>query len=63
MQPSRKPEDQDTQKGAFGRAVRKLTPRKSSFMNLVRGKGWGKGDEIKPNDVSEEGLESFSDGS
>jgi hypothetical protein len=58
MQPPRKHDDQGTQnKGAFGRAVRKLTPRKSSFVNLLKGKGWGKGDEAKPSDGSEHSLE------
>jgi len=27
---------------AFGRAIRKLTPRKSSMVNLLKGKGWKK---------------------
>ncbi|KAH8732569.1 hypothetical protein GQ44DRAFT_670085 [Phaeosphaeriaceae sp. PMI808] len=36
---SRKHDEQDIHKGAFGRAVRKLTPRKSSFVNLLKGKG------------------------
>lgn len=30
-------------------------------MNLVRGKGWGKGDEAKPDDDLRHGLESPDD--
>jgi hypothetical protein len=60
MHPPRKHDDQMTPKGAFGRAVRKLTPRKSSFVNLLKGKGWGKGDEEKPQDMSEESVETSS---
>ncbi|KAF2747938.1 hypothetical protein M011DRAFT_24957 [Sporormia fimetaria CBS 119925] len=33
------------QGGPFGRAVRKLTPRKSSLVNLLMGKGWNKAEE------------------
>lgn len=61
MQPPRKhDDDQATHKGAFGRAVRKLTPRKSSFVNLLKGKGWGKGDEVKPSNASEQGVQAAS---
>lgn len=28
--------------GAWGRAVRKLTPRKASLVNLLKGKGWNR---------------------
>ena len=58
MQPLRKHDDQGTHKGAFGRAVRKLTPRKSSFVNLMKGKGWGKDDEAKPPDGPRPSLET-----
>ncbi|KAL5120665.1 hypothetical protein ACEQ8H_001414 [Pleosporales sp. CAS-2024a] len=54
MQPPRKQNDYEENKGAFGRAVRRLTPRKSSFVNLLKGKGWGKGDE-----ELDESLENF----
>ena len=43
----RKPEE-STPKGPIGRAVRKLTPRKASFANLFKGKGWNRSDGIKP---------------
>jgi hypothetical protein len=33
--------------------VRKLTPRKASFANLFKGKGWNKNDDAKPADVPE----------
>ncbi|KAF1978321.1 hypothetical protein BU23DRAFT_449613 [Bimuria novae-zelandiae CBS 107.79] len=36
-------------KGSFGRAIRKMTPRKSSFVNLLKGKGWNT-DESKSTD-------------
>ena len=57
MHPPRKHDDQTTPKGAFGRAVRKLTPRKSSFVNLLKGKGWGKEDEERPLDIPEQSIE------
>jgi hypothetical protein len=57
LHPPRKQDNQTTPKGAFGRAVRKLTPRKSSFVNLLKGKGWSKGDEEKPDDVREQSVE------
>lgn len=63
IQPPRKLDDQCTQKGSFGRAVRKLTPRKSSFVNLLKGKGWGKGDEGKPSESSVSHLEISANGS
>ncbi|KAI4930871.1 uncharacterized protein J4E92_004704 [Alternaria infectoria] len=44
--------------GAFGRAVRKLTPRKASLINLMKGKGWNKSD-----DSTERNQETSSDGS
>lgn len=31
--------------GAIGRAVRKLTPRKASLVNLLKGKGWNRNEE------------------
>ncbi|KAJ4305162.1 hypothetical protein N0V90_000693 [Kalmusia sp. IMI 367209] len=37
-----KPDDGISKQGSFGRAVRKMTPRKSSFVNLLKGKGWNK---------------------
>ncbi|KAF1365247.1 hypothetical protein EJ07DRAFT_51064, partial [Lizonia empirigonia] len=40
----RKPEE-STPKGPIGRAVRKLTPRKASFANLFKGKGWNRNDD------------------
>ncbi|KAF2633631.1 hypothetical protein BU25DRAFT_464792 [Macroventuria anomochaeta] len=46
----RKPEE-STPKGPIGRAVRKLTPRKASFANLFKGKGWNRNDDTKPVDV------------
>jgi hypothetical protein len=61
MRPPPKRDDEGTNnKGAFGRAVRKLTPRKSSFVNLLKGKGWGKGDEVKPPETIEQDEESSS---
>ncbi|KAF2687426.1 hypothetical protein K458DRAFT_362190 [Lentithecium fluviatile CBS 122367] len=38
---NRKHGDATPKQGPIGRAVRKLTPRKSSFVNLLKGKGWG----------------------
>jgi len=35
-----------TPKGTtFGRVIRKLTPRKSSMVNLLKGKGWKSSDD------------------
>lgn len=48
----RKPEE-STPKGPIGRAVRKLTPRKASFANLFKGKGWNRNDDTKPMDMPE----------
>lgn len=48
----RKPEE-STPKGPIGRAVRKLTPRKASFANLFKGKGWNRNDDTRPMDVPE----------
>ncbi|KAF1947634.1 hypothetical protein EJ02DRAFT_363724 [Clathrospora elynae] len=59
--PPRKHDDSSTSKGAFGRAIRKLTPRKTSLVNLVKGKGWNKSDETKHNDVFEQSHETSSD--
>jgi hypothetical protein len=42
---NRKHDDSTPRQGPIGRAVRKLTPRKSSFVNLLMGKGWGTGRE------------------
>ncbi|KAF2791487.1 hypothetical protein K505DRAFT_248859 [Melanomma pulvis-pyrius CBS 109.77] len=36
----------DNRQGPIGRAVRKLTPRKSSLVNLLKGKGWSKTEGI-----------------
>ncbi|KAH7077852.1 hypothetical protein BKA63DRAFT_440054 [Paraphoma chrysanthemicola] len=60
MQPPRKHDDQGTPKGAFERAVRKLTPRKSSFVNLLKGKGWGKSEETKVLEAPEQSTETSS---
>lgn len=30
----------DGKQGSLGRAIRKMTPRKSSFVNLLKGKRW-----------------------
>jgi predicted nucleic acid-binding Zn ribbon protein len=62
--PSRKQDKQDdssTSHGAFGRAMRKLTPRKTSLVNLMKGKGWNRSDEIKHNEVSEHNQETSSE--
>ncbi|UPX14335.1 uncharacterized protein EKO05_0004822 [Ascochyta rabiei] len=48
----RKPEELSP-RGAIGRAVRKLTPRKASFANLFKGKGWNRNDDAKPADMPE----------
>ncbi|KAF2033643.1 hypothetical protein EK21DRAFT_58127 [Setomelanomma holmii] len=58
--PPRKHDNQETHKGAFGRAVRKLTPRKSSFVNLLKGKGWGKTDDAKAHEAPEQSVETSS---
>lgn len=47
----RKPEEA-TPKGPIGRAVRKLTPRKASFANLFKGKGWNRSDDARAADMS-----------
>ncbi|KAF1920929.1 hypothetical protein BDU57DRAFT_488144 [Ampelomyces quisqualis] len=62
IHPPRKHDNQTTPKGAFGRAVRKLTPRKSSFVNLLKGKGWGRVDESRPPDLPEPSVETSSSG-
>lgn len=47
--PFRKPNEMETpRQGPIGRAVRKLTPRKSSLVNLLKGKGWNRSEEMKP---------------
>ncbi|KAL6704343.1 hypothetical protein ACN47E_008299 [Coniothyrium glycines] len=53
--PSRKQADDPTQQGAgaFVRAVRKLTPRKTSLVNLLKGKGRNKVEENKATQMSE----------
>jgi hypothetical protein len=53
LPPSLRKLDESTSKGPIGRAVRKLTPRKASFVNLFKGKGWNKNDDPGPTDVSE----------
>lgn len=40
----RKLDEATPRRGPIGRAVRKLTPRKSSFVNLLKGKGWNRED-------------------
>ena len=62
MLPSHKVDDHATTKRAIGRAMRKLTPRKSSFVNLLKGKGWGKGEE-KSNDDPESTIDLSSNNS
>jgi hypothetical protein len=47
--------------GPFGRAIRRLTPRKASLVNLMKGKGWNKSDEAKSEDVAERGQETGSE--
>ncbi|OAL00421.1 hypothetical protein IQ06DRAFT_377231 [Phaeosphaeriaceae sp. SRC1lsM3a] len=59
--PPRKHNDQTTPKGALGRAVRKLTPRKSSLVNLLKGKSLGKADEVMAHGRLEQHRESLSD--
>ena len=48
LPPSLRKIDDQTPKGPLGRAVWKLTPRKASFANLFKGKGWSKGEEASP---------------
>ncbi|KAF2178886.1 hypothetical protein K469DRAFT_717867 [Zopfia rhizophila CBS 207.26] len=44
--PIRKEDEAATpRQGPIGRAVRKLTPRKASLVNLFKGKGWNKAEE------------------
>lgn len=43
----RRRDDATPKQGPIGRAVRKLTPRKSSFVNLLKGKGWNKEQDVK----------------
>ncbi|EUC26960.1 hypothetical protein COCCADRAFT_112908 [Bipolaris zeicola 26-R-13] len=50
----------ETGAGTLERALRKLTPRKSSLVNLMKGKGWNKSDEMKENDTLEEDWETSS---
>ncbi|KAF2016244.1 hypothetical protein BU24DRAFT_462424 [Aaosphaeria arxii CBS 175.79] len=38
-------DNKTTKEGGFTRAVRKLTPRKNSFVNLLKGKGWNRTEE------------------
>lgn len=63
--PQRRPEEQEqlTPRGAFGRAVRKLTPRKGSFFNLLKGKGWNRTEETATNNHSENSQEATSSSS
>jgi hypothetical protein len=50
---NRKHDSAASKQGPIGRAVRKLTPRKSSFVNLLKGKGWNTGkEEMKSTDDS-----------
>ncbi|KAI2477138.1 hypothetical protein Ptr902_11211 [Pyrenophora tritici-repentis] len=61
--PSRKQDDNTTSMGvgAFGRAMRKLTPRKASLVNLIKGKGWNKSDETKNTNLSDHDQETSSE--
>jgi len=52
LPPSLRKPDESTGKGPIGRAVRKLTPRKASFANLFKCKGWNRADDTKTGDVS-----------
>jgi len=63
MPPFRKQDDKtSTHQGAFGRAVRKLTPRKSSLINLRNLlKGKGKGDEARPGYVVDGNANALSE--
>lgn len=46
--PFRKPDDMESHRqGPISRAVRKLTPRKSSLVNLLKGRGWNRSEEVK----------------
>ncbi|KAF1932756.1 uncharacterized protein M421DRAFT_1348 [Didymella exigua CBS 183.55] len=67
LPPSLRKPDNSTAKGPIGRAVRRLTPRKASFANLFKGKGWNRVDDAKTVDVSGhirelQDIASFSDG-
>ncbi|USP73980.1 uncharacterized protein yc1106_01254 [Curvularia clavata] len=44
----------EAETGALGRAIKKLTPRKSSLANLMKVTGWNKADESKQHNRSEE---------
>ncbi|KAJ4349913.1 uncharacterized protein N0V89_008533 [Didymosphaeria variabile] len=44
--PPLNPKPDDGKQGSLGRAIRKMTPRKSSFVNLLKGKGWNT-DEVR----------------
>ena len=61
----RKQEDSATSAGTgtgpFGRAIRKLTPRKASLVDLMKGKHWNKSDEAKSEDVAERNQETESE--
>lgn len=63
--PPRKQDDNTTSTGAgaFGRAMRKLTPRKASLVNLMKGKGWNKSEEAKNNNLSDHNPETSSEDS
>ncbi|KAF3032204.1 hypothetical protein E8E12_001236 [Didymella heteroderae] len=52
LPPSLRKPDELVAKGPIGRAVRKLTPRKASFANLFKGKGWNRADDTKTGYVS-----------
>ena len=52
-----KPDDVNA-KGPFSRAIRKMTPRKSSFVNLLKGKGWNT-DDLKSMDGANDGDYAF----
>lgn len=43
--PRKQSENATPRQGPIGRAVRKLTPRKASLVNLLKGKGWNRAEE------------------
>ncbi|KAF2444830.1 hypothetical protein P171DRAFT_359446 [Karstenula rhodostoma CBS 690.94] len=49
--PPLNPKPDDGKQGSLGRAIRKMTPRKSSFVNLLKGKGWN-AEDLKSTDGS-----------
>ncbi|PVI06181.1 hypothetical protein DM02DRAFT_724592 [Periconia macrospinosa] len=57
----RKHNDSDARNGSIVRAVRRLTPRKSSFVNLLKGKGWNR-EEMKSPDIGHDHLVQITPG-